>query len=71
MTVLAIFQVVPGHVEAWNIFARRRVGVIHRQIIGGVVFVIDPWNEWSDFRIPDNASHTTIASRPAAESDIR
>jgi hypothetical protein len=84
VTVLAIFQVVPGHVEAWNIFARRHVGVIHGQVIGvwrgakrnrrqmqGLVLAIEPRNEWNDFRIHDNASHTTIASKPVTESDIR
>jgi hypothetical protein len=81
---LAILQIMPGQIEGWNIFARRRVSVIHRQVIRlwrrakrgwrkivGLPFAVEPWNEWNDFRAHANASHTAIAIRPARESDIR
>jgi hypothetical protein len=82
--VLTIFQIMPGQIEGRNIFARRRVGVIHRQIVGPwrgakrslremhrLSLAIEPRNEWNNFRAHDNASHTAIAIRPAKESDIR
>jgi hypothetical protein len=82
--VLAIFQIIPGQIEGWNIFTRRRVGVIHGQVIRptrrakrsrlemhGLSFAMEPWNEWNDFRAHDNASHIAIATRPVRESDIR
>jgi len=34
VTDLTIFQIMPGHIERWDIFARRRVDVIHRQVVG-------------------------------------
>ncbi len=74
----------PGHIEGWNIFTRRRIGVIHGQVVGlwccakrgqremhGLWFAIATSNEWNDFRAHDNASHTAIAIRPAKASDIR
>ena len=82
--LLTIFDIVPGQIEGWNIFARRRGGVIHGQVVGprrrakrgrrkmhGLWLALEPWNEWNDFRAHDNASHTAIATRSVRESDIR
>jgi hypothetical protein len=82
--VLTIFQIMPGQIKGRNIFARRRVGVIHRRIVGRwrgakrsrremhrLSPAIEPWNEWNNFRAHDNASHTAIVIRAAKESDTR
>jgi hypothetical protein len=82
--VFGICHVMTGHgIFAGPNFARRRVGMIHGEIVrpngrprgaGQVhrqVSALRTRDEWNDFCAHENPSHSAIATRPASASDIR
>jgi hypothetical protein len=67
-----------------DIFARRRIDVIHGEIVGPyrqakcdrwkitwLAFAFFAQDEWNDGCTHAHTSHTAMASKPASASDIR